>query len=283
MPADTYVCSPEECVEAPYLLPPEYWGEPGVSTDIGKFNVSPGYFNLNPERFGLTYDIFQFPLGFEPKPKDKEKRQSIGLPVLPGQCYDDCNNAMLEAESEGKTSRLCRAGSAFMEALQNCFDCANAFAEEGDTSRDDFPEFAQFLDFCDDQDSDPTSSADESTTSTTTTSTTSSSRSTETTSSTTQSSQTTSSESFVTATSTGGSESSQSASQTTGTATPTDSSGGGGGSGGSESLSPTESTAAPPAPGDDVEFFPGAGVGLSGQRISLPWLVTLVAAMVALF
>jgi hypothetical protein len=52
-PADTYYCSPDECVPAPPLSSFNQTG-PGC----GPYQTAPGYFNFNPELFGLSYSIF---------------------------------------------------------------------------------------------------------------------------------------------------------------------------------------------------------------------------------
>lgn len=61
LPADTYVCAPEECLPTPEL--PSY--EAFVAANLPQSNDScawltpiDGYFNLNPEDFDLDYSIF---------------------------------------------------------------------------------------------------------------------------------------------------------------------------------------------------------------------------------
>ncbi|GAD95953.1 hypothetical protein TERG_08225 [Paecilomyces variotii No. 5] len=54
-PADTYFCSPDECISSPPILPPVSPDEPG------KYIVSPRYYYLNPTQFGLDYGIYAFP------------------------------------------------------------------------------------------------------------------------------------------------------------------------------------------------------------------------------
>ncbi|KAL2007650.1 hypothetical protein VTN00DRAFT_7632 [Thermoascus crustaceus] len=131
-PADTYYCSPEECIPSPKLPPPQYWGEPVVSHEIGKYNVTPGYFNLDPTKFGLDYSIFAFPYGKELGKRSPDyirwgrflhRRQASGAPKMPGTCYDECNDAMVEAESMGLSSALCRLSSAFKKNLSRCEGC----------------------------------------------------------------------------------------------------------------------------------------------------------------
>ncbi|KAJ5335752.1 uncharacterized protein N7506_005688 [Penicillium brevicompactum] len=57
-PADTYYCRPEECIRSPTLTLPVLSGPPASYERIEHYNVTRGYFNLNPTEFGLGYDIF---------------------------------------------------------------------------------------------------------------------------------------------------------------------------------------------------------------------------------
>jgi hypothetical protein len=50
-PADTYYCSPDECVPVPPL--PSF-----NQTGCGPYQTASGYFNFDPELFGLSYSIF---------------------------------------------------------------------------------------------------------------------------------------------------------------------------------------------------------------------------------
>ncbi|KAL1967299.1 hypothetical protein VTN77DRAFT_3345 [Rasamsonia byssochlamydoides] len=168
-PADTYYCSPDECVPSPQLLPPQFWGEPIASDQIGKFNVSPGYFNLDPEAFGLGYDVFAFPLGRNLAKRhilfDRFHRflsfwprQQTGLSRIPGVCYDECNDCMLEVQSSGKTPGLCQNGSAFNTFLSDCHDCIQAHTRGSGgsgTISDHIPDFQQFLSYCETEDDEP--------------------------------------------------------------------------------------------------------------------------------
>jgi len=113
----------------------------------------PGYYNLFPSEFGLGYDIFAFPNGTElqkrsPLPFNAlHDRQAQGATKVAGQCYADCNNCMLEAESTGKTAALCSSGSAFETALSDCKQCIQNHPS-GSTTSGSLPEFQQFLSFC---------------------------------------------------------------------------------------------------------------------------------------
>ncbi|KAK5051552.1 hypothetical protein LTR84_003204 [Exophiala bonariae] len=61
-PADSYVCAPEECQDIPEIVVPEdfvnaSWPNP-TDADCAWYTPNPGDFNLNPEHFGLSFDIF---------------------------------------------------------------------------------------------------------------------------------------------------------------------------------------------------------------------------------
>jgi hypothetical protein len=141
-PASTYYCSPDECIPSPQLLPPQFWGTPVISHDVGEFNVSSlTYFNLNPRDFGLGYGIFQFPWAPEHSARDLTA-------TVPPECFDECNDSMLEAESVGKSPDLCQAGSAFRMLHRACMKCVN-FHGWATTTSDTLPDFQQFLFYCD--------------------------------------------------------------------------------------------------------------------------------------
>src|SRR5437763_105485 len=50
-PADTYYCSPDECVPAPPVPTP-------TGPGCGPYPTAGGYFNFDPELFGLSFSIF---------------------------------------------------------------------------------------------------------------------------------------------------------------------------------------------------------------------------------
>ncbi|XP_044724172.1 glycoprotein X [Hirsutella rhossiliensis] len=54
-PSDDFLCSPQDCISSPPIRNVTW--EDGESS---YFPLSEGYFNLNPEAFGLSYDIFTF-------------------------------------------------------------------------------------------------------------------------------------------------------------------------------------------------------------------------------
>ena len=55
-PADTYYCSPNECLPVPPL--PSFTPTPIGGGICGPYPNTPDYFNFNPELFGLSYSIF---------------------------------------------------------------------------------------------------------------------------------------------------------------------------------------------------------------------------------
>lgn len=100
----------------------------------------PEYFNLDPKEFGLDIGILVY------------AGQSVVSPrgiasQFPGKCYDECNDAMLEAEANGKTPDLCETDSAFsilVRACQACVHSVNVTAPPSDI----IPQFQQFLYYC---------------------------------------------------------------------------------------------------------------------------------------
>ncbi|KAL5041547.1 hypothetical protein BDW71DRAFT_212026, partial [Aspergillus fruticulosus] len=168
LPAETYYCSPDECIEAPPLYDEnQYWGEPVISEEVGTYNVSKYYFNCNPERFGLNYSIFRFPEKDHGVEYFKRSFLDVGIgkmfsKLLPRQellqdvlfsdvCYDECNGAALEAERRGKTPSLCEATSAFMDKLDQCRRCNERFPVDDDEEDPQVipPDLNQWLGYCD--------------------------------------------------------------------------------------------------------------------------------------
>lgn len=139
-PADTYYCSPEECITPPKLGPPQFWGPSTSSEEIERFNATRGYINLSPLEFGLEYSIFDLD-----QPRWNWRRDWAAK--IPGKCFPGCNNAMLEAESSGKTRELCYSDSAFLTSLVACRACINS-APVRRTSTGILPQFQQFLFYC---------------------------------------------------------------------------------------------------------------------------------------
>ncbi|OQE18001.1 hypothetical protein PENSTE_c019G03450 [Penicillium steckii] len=162
LPADGYICTPSDCIVAPPLVLNESWA---LDADGHHYNFSRDYYNLNPEDFGLTYDIFEstkehnathskrnvLPFGSGPGLFETYvgKRDLLDIP---GVCYNDCNDAALEQQATGKKPELCESDSAYLLDLGNCETCITHHA---DSSSDAFsssllPSFAQFLNYCSD-------------------------------------------------------------------------------------------------------------------------------------
>ena len=184
-PSDQYVCSPDECIKAPKYIHDQYWGTPGTSDEIGTvYNVSQGYFNLDPKKFGLNDTIFQVlatpesthMMGARGRYARREVwgallgRQSPPIGKVPGNCFDDCNNAGLVALSVGKKPELCEAGSDFMRDLGVCEKCCKVYQKQGSGTydKDVKPEFQQWLYYCANRGTSTTSAAGQTVGSTTT-------------------------------------------------------------------------------------------------------------------
>lgn len=169
LPADTYVCSPDQCIESPPFIHKQFWGEPGESDKVAPtYNVSKDYFNLNPELFRLDYSIFKYPEN--PADLDHYYKRSFGsrfrgklqsrqsITDVPPECFDECNDAALEVQSTGKTEKICRANSVFKRSLGSCTKCSNR-ERSGGFDQVVLPNFQQFLNYCEDQSSGTSSAA----------------------------------------------------------------------------------------------------------------------------
>ena len=121
-----------------------------MSEQIEKYNATRGYINLRPIEFGLGYDIFNL----NQSGWDWKRDWAV---KIPGKCYDECNNAMLEAESSGKPPDLCYPSSAFLILVHACRNCVNSVSASR-TSTGTLPEFQQFLFYCEEA-ANPTSAA----------------------------------------------------------------------------------------------------------------------------
>jgi len=149
-------------VPAPPQLPLQFWGTPVTSdespliNDTLFFDISNGYFNMNPLSYDLSYDIFFeetvstyvttiYPAGATPAPKAKRQSQLY----VPAVCYDECNDAMLEAQQVGKQPSLCQPGSAFEVITSLCELCVHAHTADDTAGFVQVqPQFQQFLDYC---------------------------------------------------------------------------------------------------------------------------------------
>lgn len=84
-----------------------------------------------------------------PHPRD------LSTHLIPASCFETCNNAYLEAQSIGKTARICRPQSAFMTYYLACDACVDRNADQttgalGFITSSSYlsGKFAQFLRFC---------------------------------------------------------------------------------------------------------------------------------------
>lgn len=110
---------------------------------------------MAPGEFGLSYEIFVVnevitltSTILQPPSPTVGARQA--QTSIPGACYPWCNNCLLEAQANGKTSALCIPGSAFDVSLQQCEECIDVHKSDDSGSFVQIaPQFQQFLDFCD--------------------------------------------------------------------------------------------------------------------------------------
>ena len=161
LPDRNFLCSPNECIPAealPAILPTwdaTIYGNstPDTNPALG-ISAIDSFFNMNPLQFGLTYEIFSFSEVFTytttillpPSPTMAARQAQTSIP---GACYPWCNNCLLEAQSNGKTSALCVPGSAFEVSLNQCEQCI-IYHKNDDTASfvQLAPQFQQFLDYC---------------------------------------------------------------------------------------------------------------------------------------
>ncbi|OAA76730.1 glycoprotein X [Akanthomyces lecanii RCEF 1005] len=153
-PSDDFLCCASDCVPSPpFTL--THWRD----NETSYYPPSPGYYNLDPTRFGLTYDIFESPDG---RGGGQQGLQSpVKRATAPSQCFDECNNVFVTAEAGGKTDELCRAGSPFRIGFDLCTHCIELHASVLSNALDDYvgPVLAQFLNFCKGRRSVPQSSS----------------------------------------------------------------------------------------------------------------------------
>ncbi|KAG0649268.1 Adhesin [Hyphodiscus hymeniophilus] len=178
-PLANYTCEPENCIMSPPITD-VHWKDDESSL----YPATEGYFNLNPNDFGLSFDIFAEQLivsritdkqgvktvtsttgdwssqaslsSFPPAETDpavKLKPRALSLPAntVPSMCYDDCNNAFVEAQHVGKIyNSLCVSGTPFEDELSACQICVAAHGDEQKLSLQIYvyPQFAQFIGFC---------------------------------------------------------------------------------------------------------------------------------------
>lgn len=181
-PSDDYLCDPKYCIPS---LP--YTNVTWKECETSYYPPSYGYFNLNPEAFGLSYDIFEYKviqktvsghvttittgnwdsqtsLTAWPKPTptsstaviygrtnkvvDKLKGCKNKRGITPAVCYQICNAPYLVAQAVGKTDALCAAGLEFRNGYESCNRCISANGLNVTIVDYVGPEFLQFLNYC---------------------------------------------------------------------------------------------------------------------------------------
>ncbi|KAK4660955.1 hypothetical protein QC762_123540 [Podospora pseudocomata] len=178
-PGLDFECHPDWCVPAPYI-PRVVWKK----NETGYFPPVEGYFNLNPEDFGLSYGVFELQPVVVLKADGRlatsytgdwasqatitertrstdvpnsgarfVKRQRPGSDVVPATCFNLCDSAYLEAQRVGRDPDLCAPGSVFLDILDECKVC---IAENTDDTKYEEiervylePNFRPWLDYCD--------------------------------------------------------------------------------------------------------------------------------------
>lgn len=163
-PSDDFLCEPQYCKPAPYY-PEVEW----PANETGWYPPTEGYFNLNPNAFGLSYEIFEINevvtkidgkkttiltgdwtsqatiSHFPPVPtssattttkKHHYGRGSAHLlskrdgSIVPAICYAPCNNAYLEAQQVGKSDALCGSETTFNLTYTRCDTCIANHADD---------------------------------------------------------------------------------------------------------------------------------------------------------
>lgn len=185
LPASSYVCAPKECQPVPERTVPEdfaaEWPNP-TDADCAWYTPNPGLFNLNPEFFGLTFDIFdiygqpvcpspsptttksgwvdwstpppsnshtpRMPRGMRWNPLARLAKRQAALGIAPAECYSVYNSAAYIAEDIGYDAAiLCPPTSEFMRAVGECNSCAATYSSTA-TQIDDWPTVQDFFIFC---------------------------------------------------------------------------------------------------------------------------------------
>lgn len=165
-PSSSFLCSASECQKAP-----DY---PDIAWPVNQtsyFPPAPGYFNLNPQAFGLNFDIFQegtitdyvvangtssavtlttgdwssqtsltqFTIsGFTSSP------QLVTTASAP--CYAYCNNCFYQLQRTGKTPVLCEASSVNSIDCYGCRACLSAFQSSVEYLNLQWGQFAAYCD-----------------------------------------------------------------------------------------------------------------------------------------
>jgi hypothetical protein len=181
-PSSEFLCEPKYCIRAPPLYRAN-WRE----NETGYFPPTEGYFNLNPNAFGLSYDIFELHevvtkidgkkttittgnwvsqtdlTHFPPEPTSVTTTQGHygrGLSshrlskrdesVAPAVCYGICNEAFNEGQRVGLIPELCNVDATFRTLSDNCITCIQSNKDNVlDTIRVHVgPEFEDMWNFC---------------------------------------------------------------------------------------------------------------------------------------
>jgi hypothetical protein len=154
-----------------------------------------GYFNLDPNAFGLDYGIFEeelvteivignegsevlttfttgdwtsqaglnhFPPSATAAATGAAKRKARNLTkrdstIVPAVCFAQCNNCLIEAQMVGKSPALCLPNSAFESDFQSCQSCVVANGDSTKATLQTYvePQFEQFISFCQVQSAQP--------------------------------------------------------------------------------------------------------------------------------
>ncbi|XWW93943.1 hypothetical protein V2A60_001882 [Cordyceps javanica] len=145
-PQDDFVCGAGQCIPSPPFTP-VHWKE----NETSYYPPPRGFFNLDPGSFGLTNAVFE-----DRRPVDFYSKKAY---AAPSHCFDECNNAYIAAEAEGKTDALCRPRSSFMLSLELCKRCVRV-GTGVEVGLETFgPSFTQFVNFCNGSRSEPTRTA----------------------------------------------------------------------------------------------------------------------------
>jgi hypothetical protein len=182
-PSDDFLCDSRYCVPAPYF-PRVQWPE----NETSYFPPVEGYFNLNPNAFGLSYEIFEVHeivtkihgkkttittgnwvsqtdlTHWPPEPTSTTttlKNYGRGVPshhlakrddtIAPAVCYDICNTAFLEGQRVGPKPELCEDSSPFLEYSNSCQECIAANKADLKLTLREYvgPAFEVFWGYCD--------------------------------------------------------------------------------------------------------------------------------------
>lgn len=174
-PEDTYFCAPEECLPTPDF--PDYANVTGptpTDSDCAWYKPIEGFFNLNPEDFGLSYAIFDIygqPVCTAPsdkwgdsswhdwhsgKPPHMRMVRGTNNPLArikqrqvlaPSECYGLFNKASAIGQSAySTTEKFCPDGTQFQLAYDECEECAAGAGQPGGASA--YTKLQKYLNWC---------------------------------------------------------------------------------------------------------------------------------------